>query len=85
MTFVQRRFHSSDECEATIGALEKQGIDPTGKEADGLFHAELYVSRPKEEAEQRRLGELISVTSGAGRRYGRRYVRDRTGLVTLTH
>lgn len=85
VTFVQRRFHSSDECEATISALEKQGIDPTGKEADGLFHAELYVSRPKEEAEQRRLNELISVTSGAGRRYGRRYVRDRAGLVTLTH
>jgi len=85
VTFVQRRFHSSDECESTIGALEKQGIDPTGKEADGLFHAELYVSRPSAEAEQCRLGELVSVTSGAGRRYGRRYVRGPAGLINLTH
>jgi hypothetical protein len=85
VTFVQRRFHSSNECEATIGALEKQGIDPTGKEADGLFHAELYVSRPRAEAERCRLGELISVTSGAGRRYGRRYVRSPAGQVKLTH
>jgi hypothetical protein len=85
VTFVQRRFHSRQECESTIGALEKQGIDPTGKEAEGLFHAELYVSRPREEAEQRRLGELVSITSGAGRRYGRRYVRNPRGDVKLTH
>jgi hypothetical protein len=85
VTFVQRRFHSQQECESTIGALEKRGIDPTGKEADGLFHAELYVSRPRAEAERCRLSDLISVTSGAGRRYGRRYVRGEQGQVRLMH
>lgn len=85
VTFVQRRFHSREEYESTIGALEKRGIDPAGKEADGLFHAELYVSRPRKEAEQCRLSDLISVTSGAGRRYGRRYIRGEQGLVKLMH
>lgn len=85
VTFVQRRFHSPEEYASTISALEQRGIDPSGKEADGLFHAELYLSRPLEEAELCRLSDLVSVTSGAGRRYGRRYVRDHEGQVKLTH
>lgn len=73
ITFVQRRFHSEAELRSTLKTLEEQGIDPAGKEADGLLHAELYVSRPVEVAQLAPLSEIISVTSGASRDYGRRF------------
>ena len=73
VTFVQRRFHSEDELRASITALESRGIDPAGKEADGLYHAELYVSRPERVAREMPLGSVLSVTSGASRPFGRRY------------
>ena len=85
VTFVQRRFHSEQEYSATIHSLEKLGVDPTGKETDGLFHAELYVSRPRADVESCPLGKLVSVTSGAARRYGRRYTRAGQGPVKLMH
>jgi len=73
VTFVQRRFHSEDELRATLAALEERGIDPTGKEADGLYHAELFVSRPADVARDTPLGAVLSITSGAGRSFGRRF------------
>ena len=73
VTFVQRRFHSEDELRATISALEDRGIDPTGKEAEGLYHAELYVSRPAGIARDVPLGSALSITSGGGRPFGRRF------------
>jgi hypothetical protein len=85
ITFVQRRFISSDEYEAAMDRLDERGIDPTGKEADGLMHAELYVSRRPEEVERAPLGEIISVTSGAHRRYGRRFRRLNGTRATLMH
>jgi hypothetical protein len=85
VTFVQRRFHSEQECKATLETLEKMGVDPAGKENEGLFHAELYVSRPRAEVESCRLSDLVSVTSGAGRRYGRRYRRNAQGKIKLMH
>ena len=73
VTFVQRRFNSTGELEATLGHLERLGIDPRGKEAEGLLHAELFISRPPEAARRVPLADLVSVTSGVSRRYGRRY------------
>ncbi len=75
VTFVQRRFHSEEELRSTLELLERRGIDPAGKESDGLFHAELYLSRPPVCVERMPLRRLVSVTSGANRRYGRRYAR----------
>ncbi len=66
-TFVQRRFANFDEMEATIKAVEALGLDPRGRESDGLFHAELFVSRPPEEIERRPLQRLVSVVSGANK------------------
>lgn len=66
-TFVQRRFANYEEMDATIRAVEERGLDPRGREADGLFHAELFVSRPPEEIERRPLQKLISVVSGANK------------------
>ncbi|MCC7016039.1 MAG: hypothetical protein IT564_02400, partial [Rhodospirillales bacterium] len=42
-------------------------------EADGLYHAELYVSRPENIAREMPLGSVLSVTNGASRPFGRRF------------
>jgi hypothetical protein len=66
-TFVQRRFANVDEMEATVRAVEARGIDTRGREADGLYHADLFVSRPREEIERYPLQKLVSVVSGANK------------------
>lgn len=45
-TFPQRRFADAAEAEAAIHDVRLLGLDPTGREADGWFHAEAYLSRP---------------------------------------
>lgn len=83
VTFVQRRFHSEDELAATMDKLRERGIDPRGKEADGLFHAELFVSRPQAVIDRMPLGEVVSVTRGASHPYGRRYRAVGRGQIKL--
>jgi len=80
ITFVQRRFHSENEYQETLRTLAALGLDAEGKEADGLFHAELHVSRPAADVEAMPLSEIISITCGAGRSYGRRYASTATGV-----
>lgn len=71
-TFVQRRFRDEEEMRGTLDALAGRNLSPAGKEADGLFHAELFFSRPKAESEAMPINRLISVASGVNRNYGRR-------------
>lgn len=59
-TFVQRRFISSDEQAQVLTRLREQGVDPTGKEADGHLHAEFYLSRPRQDAADLPLGQLLA-------------------------
>jgi SAM-dependent methyltransferase len=66
-TFVQRRFANFEEMESTIKAVEERGLDPRGRESDGLFHADLFVSRPAEEIARRPIQRLVSVVSGANK------------------
>lgn len=66
-TFVQRRFANREEMEATIAAVEGRGIDTRGHEANGLYHAELFVSRPRAEVERCPIQKLVSVVSGANK------------------
>jgi hypothetical protein len=73
VTFVQRRFHSTAEFESTLERLNSMGVDPVGKEADGLLHAELFVSRSPEAIEKLPLGELVSITNGENQTRGRRF------------
>jgi SAM-dependent methyltransferase len=77
-TFIQRRFRDEDEFESTLGTLTQLGIDPTGFESEGLWHAELYLSRPAEDARAMSLDEIVTVTSGRNRPTGARYVRVET-------
>ncbi|WP_206503489.1 hypothetical protein [Streptomyces chrestomyceticus] len=45
-TFRQRRFADLAERRAAFGALQDRDLDTTGKESDGFYHADLYLSRP---------------------------------------
>ncbi len=60
ITFVQRRFADDGEQREVLGHLRSLGIDPTGREALGQLHAELYVSRPKDDVRRAPLRDLIS-------------------------
>ncbi|HEU4659653.1 MAG TPA: class I SAM-dependent methyltransferase [Pseudolabrys sp.] len=66
-TFVQRRFGSREEMEATVEAVERRGLDTHGREAAGLYHAELFISRSPGEIERKPIQKLVSVVSGANK------------------
>lgn len=59
-TFDQRRFVNPEEHEYVCRELEKMGVDPEGKESEGCYHAEFYLSRPTDEVRERSLKELLS-------------------------
>jgi SAM-dependent methyltransferase len=66
-TFVQRRFANREEMEAAIRAVEARDLDSYGYETDGLYHANLFISRPAEEIERCPIQNLVSVVSGANK------------------
>ncbi|GGC87560.1 methyltransferase type 12 [Chelatococcus reniformis] len=74
-TFVQRRFRDEDEFERSLDSLKARGIDTSGFEADGLFQAELFVSRPAEAARALPIDDIVTVTSGRFAAIGARYVQ----------
>lgn len=81
VTFVQRRFHSESECARALDELHARGLDTAGKEDEGLMHAEFFLSRPGEGADELTLESLASVTSGGNRAFGRRFAAlDGKGL-----
>ncbi len=45
-SFPQRRFADAAEADAAVHDVRLLGLDPAGREADGWFHAEAYLSRP---------------------------------------
>lgn len=66
-TFVQRRFANREELEATIRAVEARGLDSSGRETEGLYHASLFVSRPPADIERLPLQKLVTVVSGVNK------------------
>lgn len=60
LTVRQRRFDGRHEYEAALHDLDLLGIDPTGKETDGWYHAECFVTRPAEVAASTPLAELLA-------------------------
>jgi hypothetical protein len=73
-TFVQRRFRDIEEFESTVVAMKERGVDTTGFESEGLFHADLFLSRPEADAAALPLETLVTVTSGRNKTIGPRYV-----------
>lgn len=59
VTFPQRRFATQEEADFALARLAERGVDPTGKEADGVYHATLLVSRPPDHVEAWPLEELL--------------------------
>jgi len=60
VTFRQRRFADRDEYDAAIHDVEVRGLDPAGKEAEGWYHAECYITRPAPAAAAAPLAELLA-------------------------
>ncbi|HEX7006753.1 MAG TPA: class I SAM-dependent methyltransferase [Alphaproteobacteria bacterium] len=58
-SFLQRRFESADEQAHVLRQLDALGIDPTGKEDRGFYHAEFFLSRPADEVAARPLAEIL--------------------------
>ena len=58
-------------------------VDPHGKEAEGLLHAEFFLSRPASERSRMPLESLISVTSGDRHAFGRRFEHHADDKVRL--
>lgn len=59
-TLIQRRFSSEEEQAHCLNNLAELGVDPSRKEADGHYHAEFFLSRPREEA-ARPIFELLQL------------------------
>ena len=49
-TLLQRRFANDEERANVMENLKELGIDPAGKESEGWYHANFYLSRPADEA-----------------------------------
>ncbi len=60
-TFEQRRFADADEREYVCRELEGMGIDPEGKEREGSYHAEFYLSRPAEHVSEASVDKLVGM------------------------
>lgn len=45
-TYPQRRFADRDEQDAAIQDVRARGLDPTGREAAGWYHADCWLTRP---------------------------------------
>lgn len=74
-TFVQRRFRDAREFELSLSSLHARDLDPSGIEAEGLFQAELFLSRPEADAAAMPLDRIVTVSSGRFGQLGARYVR----------
>lgn len=58
-TFRQRRFVDAEEQAWALERVRERGLDPAGKEDDGYYHAELYLSRLPDEVAERSLDEIL--------------------------
>ena len=64
----QRRFSCDEERDFTLRHLDESGLDVTGREAEGTFHTEFYLSRPAAEVAERPLSELLPGLAGGMQR-----------------
>ncbi|CAA9449153.1 MAG: hypothetical protein AVDCRST_MAG01-01-4386 [uncultured Rubrobacteraceae bacterium] len=59
-TFEQRSFADDTEREYVCRELRGMGVDTEGKEEDGSYHAEFYLSRPAEQVSESSVGDLLA-------------------------
>jgi hypothetical protein len=66
VTFLQRRCADQDEYRAANLDVTRRGLDPAGREADGWYHADCYVTRPAAAAAATPLPELLAGVPASG-------------------
>jgi len=59
VTFPQRRFADPTERDYALGELDALGVDPAGKEADGRYHVNVYLSRPQSAVDENPVRSLL--------------------------
>lgn len=64
LTFPQRRFANDGERTAAIRDVKRRGLDAAGKEADGWYHADCFLTRPAAAASVP-AQQLLASVSGA--------------------
>lgn len=58
-TFSQRRFTGPEEQEWAVGEVQARGLGPAGRESDGSYYADFFLSRPTAEVDACPLSELV--------------------------
>lgn len=58
-TFPQRRFADESERDHVLRKLADMGVDPSGREEEGWYHADLYLSRPAAETSKAPVDEIF--------------------------
>lgn len=64
-TFRQRRFQDEAEQRWAMSEVRARGLDTAGKESDGHYHAELFLSRPRADVERAPLEKLLDLPPAA--------------------
>lgn len=64
ITFMQRRFRDSSEYENALRLIQARGLDPANREAEGAYHAELFVSRPLADISKVGLHDIVQPVGG---------------------
>ncbi|MGR6919249.1 hypothetical protein ACU635_33810 [[Actinomadura] parvosata] len=59
VTFPQRRFASEQERAYAMRALAEQGLSPLGKESEGSYHVNVFLSRPVEDVARRPIDSVL--------------------------
>jgi hypothetical protein len=60
LSVPQRRFADPHEAHAAVQDVRRRGLDPRGKEADGWFYADGFLSRPARQVSHTPLTELLN-------------------------
>jgi len=60
VTLPQRRFASAAEREYALGELAALGVDPEGKEDEGRYHVNIYLSRPKDVVDELAITDVLA-------------------------
>jgi len=60
VTFPQRLFVDEHERAYALGELDALGIAPDGREAEGAYHVNVYLSRPEQDVADRPLDDILA-------------------------
>ena len=59
VTFPQRRFVDETEQSYALARLAELGVDPAGRESEGRYHVEVFLSRPPQDASACPIGQVL--------------------------